>query len=230
MKAAFIAFLLLIILFPLLYLLMGYFFKKTRREDYSFRSYFPYEFFKGVDGAELVLLRVMEGVSLLSGLLPVVFALIYLLPKFTSLSLYIVALTLAYLVPAASYVSLTIVPASFPKQHLTLFFVFAAGEILRTCMSGFLLLNFYGSLRNGSSLLVIAIALFVLALGIVCLVINPKLKRWDRMDNVANPDGTSSFIRPKWFVLAYSEWAIFAIGILSGVLSQIGFYLSYFAD
>lgn len=229
MIGVFISFLAAIVVFPLIYIILGMLFRKRANEKYSFRSYFPYEMFSNIGHLESVVLRVFQSLALVAGLLPAIYCLVVLLTIDPSSMFYFVALSIAYLIPMVSFLSLTLIPVSFPKQHMTLFFTFAAGEILSSCMSGFYLITMYGRLSS-SSLLAIAIVLFFLSFLVLLLTINPKMKTWDHMDKVANPDGTTSFARPKWFVLAYSSWGIYFISVCTAVLSEIGFYLCYFTD
>jgi hypothetical protein len=75
-------------------------------------------------------------------------------------------------------------------------------------------------------LLALAIILFILALFAAFLLLNPGLKKWDKMDKVAKADGTISYVRPKRFVLAYSEWALYFANVACDVLALVGIYLS----
>lgn len=40
------------------------------------------------------------------------------------------------------------------------------------------------------------------------VIMNPKLTRWGNLKEEIKDDGTKTYIRPKWFVLAFSEWLI----------------------
>lgn len=56
----------------------------------------------------------------------------------------------------------------------------------------------------------------LMALNII-LMLNPKLKKWDRLDKITNKDGTITYVRPKISPLAYSLW----ISMLSLIACEI---------
>ena len=58
------------------------------------------------------------------------------------------------------------------------------------------------------------------------VVANPKLKNWDRLETVTNEKGEQVVRRPKWFVLAYSEWFVFFVSILVDILTLVAIYVA----
>ena len=58
-----------------------------------------------------------------------------------------------------------------------------------------------------------AIAEAVIVALILCLIVNPKLRMWAKLDLV---DG--EYVRPKRFPLAYSEWGVLLGLFLTEVL------------
>ena len=106
------------------------------------------------------------------------------------------------------FVFLNFFDVTHTKPHLVLFAIFA----LLTLLSGVLVVvrgftAFDLLKKHGSTeyFLIICSAACVLAtLPVLAFIVNPKLKDWPRLDQV---DG--EYVRPKHFVLAYSEWGIF---------------------
>jgi len=45
------------------------------------------------------------------------------------------------------------------------------------------------------------------------------------MDKVAEKDGSISFKRPKFFVLAWSEWLLYALSLLGYLFALLAFFL-----
>lgn len=215
-----------VIVFPSLFAFFGWYSqKKIAHESYSFRNYFPFELFKNLPYPYLVTLRALEGLALLSGMLPAAYALTLFAKGGSSETTYLVAVALASFLPAISFLFLTIIDVSFPKQHLFLFFVFGAGELLKKGMLGFYLVSAYKN-WNDSSILAMAIILFVAMVPDLVMLVNPALKRWDRLVKTAEKDGTVSYSRPKRFVLAYSEWMGLLVSSLGDIVALVGIYLA----
>ena len=58
-------------------------------------------------------------------------------------------------------------------------------------------------------LIIVSLIISVLTMLTSFIVImNPKLTRWGNLKEEIKEDGTKVYIRPKWFVLAFSEWLI----------------------
>ena len=73
-----------------------------------------------------------------------------------------------------------------------------------------------GDSHNAS--LALAIVAGVIAVGMLLLIINPRLKSWALLEAVDNGDGEKTYTRGKVFVLALSEWITIALSILGEVI------------
>lgn len=62
---------------------------------------------------------------------------------------------------------------------------------------------------------------YVLALFPLAVALNPKLKSWAKMDEQLDSQMAVVYVRPKAFVLAYSEWLLFLSNILFLILAFI---------
>ena len=120
---------------------------------------------------------------------------------------------------AICFVFLNIFDVTHTKPHLVLFAIFA----LLTLLSGVLVIvrgfTAYDLLKkHGTSEFFLILTVIACALGtlpVLCFIVNPKLKDWPRLDLI---DG--QYVRPKHFVLAYSEWGI----LLSLFLIEICYF------
>ena len=57
----------------------------------------------------------------------------------------------------------------------------------------------------------------------ILIVMNPKFATWSKLDKVEN-DGAITYVRPKRYVVAYSEWAIMIIDIVLIIFGIISYY------
>ncbi len=72
--------------------------------------------------------------------------------------------------------------------------------------------------------LVAAIISGILCLTAIIICLNPKLKYWANLQAEPNEDGSKSFKRPKYFVLAFSEWLMIFIILLNIIPNFIGMF------
>ena len=68
------------------------------------------------------------------------------------------------------------------------------------------------------SSLILAIVSGLFAVGMLLLIINPRLKSWASLEAVDNGDGEKTYTRGKVFVLALTEWITIAISILGEIV------------
>jgi hypothetical protein len=196
--------------------LMG---KKRQQEEYSFLSYFPYELFETSRAPHFLTGRIFEGLYLCAFLLSTS---VLFLPGYEDIS-FSILIVIFYVATALGTLSLTLVSLSFPKQHLALFFLTGASMALKDAASGYYLVAIYRYNLEGY-VLALAIVLFVFALIYALLFLNPRLKDWAKMKAVANPDGTASYVRPRPFVLAFSEWLFIGLDFLATLVILFAFY------
>lgn len=69
------------------------------------------------------------------------------------------------------------------------------------------------------NLLKVSIGIIALLIGIalIAFVANPKMKKWNKLEEKKSADGTISYDRPKWVILAYTEW-IYLVAIFIDAL------------
>jgi len=108
---------------------------------------------------------------------------------------------------ALSFIFLNIFDVTHTKPHLTLFTVFAFLVLLSSALLFTRALVGYNTcLNHGEKEYLFLISEILTGLSfifVLCIILNPKLKTWPKLDLV---DG--EYVRPKRFPLAYSEWGI----------------------
>ncbi|MCH3908885.1 MAG: hypothetical protein LKF75_01590 [Bacilli bacterium] len=197
---------------------------KEKKEDYDVMSYFPYELYGDSRGNYFLFSRIAEAFRLLCFVAVPLFLLIKLVGYGGMTGSYSVGIMLMSVFFAISSLLLTIIPLKDSKQHLAYYFISSACGSLTIVMEGLLLLSLRKS-GNETISYIFSIACFVIAVSIIALWFNPKLKNWAKMDSISEPDGTVSFRRPHPFVLAFSEWLTIFISLGGSIIAAIGFLL-----
>jgi len=91
------------------------------------------------------------------------------------------------------------------KTHLFFDYILFAFAFLCFVSIGFIDVFIFNN-KKDPYYLIIGILSFLISLILLILIINPKLKNWAKLDESVNSDGEKIFIRPKFFVLAFTEW------------------------
>ena len=115
--------------------------------------------------------------------------------------------------------------ASLEKSHLGRFFVMGLTLILLTSINGIIFINLSRGRKLETLVFVLSIVMFAIALAVAIILVNPRLKTWAKLEKVVDEDGASSLKRPKPFVLAFSEWIVIFLGVLSYILTALCNYL-----
>ena len=222
----FLLFLLLSILLPLAFFAFSLFSKKKNDEPFSFRSYFSYELFSSKKkGFAYYALRIIGGLAYLCPALSGVYGLLLVSSRGDSTSSFFIAsfTFFAFFFALFEYL-LTYFDLSYEKRHLSFFFLSGSSLIVFSGMSGFYFLAIYRNIYLPSSLF-IAVVLFLIVLLSVAMLINPRLKDWSKMEKTIKGGGSIEYIRPKRFLLPYSEWSFLLLALIGNIIIIIGLYL-----
>lgn len=211
----------------LLYFLLGsgqfeYSLKDDRKRMYSILTDFPYEMMpKNRKNYALIFLAGYFLLSLLTNVSMFINFYDYA-PTITGLLIISAFLSLAY-----AFFNLRIhkLTASLEKSHLGRFFVMGLALILLTSINGIIFINLSKGCKLETLVFVLSIIMFVIALAVAIILVNPRLKTWAKLEKVVDEDGASSLKRPKPFVLAFSEWIVIFLGVLSYILTALCNYL-----
>ena len=211
----------------LLYFLLGsgqfeYSLKDDRKRMFSILTDFPYEMMpKNRKNYALIFLAGYFLLSLLTNVSMFINFYDYA-PTITGLLIISAFLSLAY-----AFFNLRIhkLTASLEKSHLGRFFVMGLALILLTSINGIIFINLSRGRKLETLVFVLSIIMFVIALAVAIILVNPRLKTWAKLEKVVDEDGASSLKRPKPFVLAFSEWIVIFLGVLSYILTALCNYL-----
>ena len=196
------------------FIAFGYLSTKDDQEKYSFTRNFPFEINKS---------PVSRTFSYLCGgfaFLPLTFIL-PLYSDFGTLGFYSVFIVCVFGFTALAASALVNLPTTYLKPHIVLSTIVMALAFLcaaLTTIYSVLVCNI--SMRSGhSGGLQIAFAAIagLLAIGMPVLILNPKLAKWAKLEEVI-VDNQKAYTRGKFFPLAYSEWAALLVIFLSELL------------
>lgn len=184
-------------------------YKKRYKMDYRIRNYFPYE----LNYRMLFKDNMMGNIMLI--LASILYLACYIIALFNRMTDFYYAIfavgTIATFIPIA----LIFTPLERTRQHMlfvTLSFAFSFLNVGLIAVESYRIFNSGINFALGLTSFIISI---IIGLFIFVLILNPKLSSWGKMDQVTNDDGTISYARPKFFVLAFSEWMIIIANLLT---------------
>ena len=196
-------------------------FAKAKKRRYDFLCDFPMELY-----AE-------EGVQRSVGLIGTVLACLsfiasYCMPLLTSdlypqMRLFLLFIFGFACFAGAMLYALFSVRPTYPRAHILFFALFGGASIVTYFLSGIAFLHLQAI--SSSVGLIFAVIFFVLAAATLGVQLNPKLKNWAKLDSKPSEDGTVIVSRPRPFVLAFSEWILIGIAMLSAILFPLGIFI-----
>lgn len=203
---------------------------------YSYLSDFPFELYEARDAKSKVGQGFLIGYAA-SALGFAFFPL--LLCKFSPFEGFF-ALFLVHLLLTAGEVGLnfylTIVSAINPKRHTLIFTIYGGLTLIRFVVDGLIIINvghhFQGYQVPSGNALGFLIPLFVFALGFAVLLMSPQMGKWAELHSTMNQDGSTYCTRPKFFILAATEWFALLANVLCDLLfaSPLLFYFLKIAE
>ncbi len=196
-------------------------FRKKANRGLDFLCDFPFEAMGGqgpLTAISRTFLALFEAATVASSLY-----LVYLFPSFDYMMGVVIIYGAASLLKAGAALTMSFVPAYYFKQHLIAFMLFNVLYALAEAMSAICFLNLRGfSSELSLTFMVISFALVVVA---VILAMNPRLSNWTKLKSTMEQDGSIVNERPRPFVLAATEWALFACDFVGCLVSILGFFL-----
>lgn len=189
----------------------SYSFKKSVGDEFNIRQYFLYEAFEG-EKNKVFLLRILEGILILSNVFGNL-CLFFMDHDETLLSkYYFLILVGVSTILGVILLFLSIIPLKEEKLHVLLFFAFAVFLAIENGSAGWI---FIGAMKNsieyGNLDMTFGVISFVFAILSFLPLINPNLKEYATLIPTTNQDGSISMKRPKYFVMAFSEWLLFIL-------------------
>jgi hypothetical protein len=190
---------------------------KKSKEEFSFTRQFPYEFVKNKITSIFLYLMMAFAFAPLLLIVP-------LFGEFGDLAVISLVITCVLGLTMMVLVAAIKIPASYTHEHVIVSTILMAAAFLCSGLTAIrLFLSYSVELRfgGGGFHLAFAIIASLIAIAMLVVIFNPKLKDWALLEEQMNGED-KAYYRPKFFVLAYSEWA----SVLALFLSQILFLLS----
>ena len=210
--------------FSLLVVFGPLFFKKRIGRGYSFFSDFPFELFDGAEQTGKGLTRFFGGAFLLLDFASVLL-LINALSFYPHGVLYLALLAAFFHIARVMFLFfLFLLPARYNKPHVKAVALYFVSALLSTVGEGIFLIR-YSAGRGGP--LTMAFLLIAMGLTYGFLMANPRFSSWAKMNSEQDDHGEVIVKRPRFFLLAYSEWLAVLLDFLSALFLDLGFLLLY---
>lgn len=183
-------------------------YKARFKKEYHLRSHFPYELnYHG---------RYQDNIygNILYALYFVAVAVFFVFFSNGFINGYLIFAMVAGAITLISLSALVYIPIDHLRLHMI---VVALAFIFSLAFSFSIVLASYFKYKDSSSIpAVVSLVISTLTSAFYAiLILNPKLMHWAEMEDKTNEDGTVVKVRPKYFVLAYSEWSLMIIYLLS---------------
>ena len=176
-------------------------FKMRFKKPYHLRSHFPYELNYRGNYKDNIYGNIIYAIYVLAVIVFLVFF------DTTHNSGYLIVGLVAASIVLISLSFLVYVPVDHLRVHMLIVafaFIFSLTLASATTIGSY----FKYKENNNVPSLISFIGSIIMVASYVILILNPKLSHWAEMDQETKEDGTVVQVRPKYFVLAYSEWAM----------------------
>lgn len=192
-------------------------FRKKRGRRFDIRNEFPFELAEGANPS----LRISRICFILWGVLDasLSFYLLWSIERHSFLLSMSVIFAIFMVARNVAIVALFYIPAYRFKPH---FFAFVGSGALTgfgAAISVIICANFHAF--AGEAVIPFAIFIGLLGAGAMLVLANPKLANWAKLESSVDESGAIVEKRPKYFVLAFSEWLVLFLAIVSSALSLI---------
>lgn len=191
-------------------------FRLQYKEKFSFRNRFPFEAYyqreQRIASYFRLALMLLLGLSLA---VIVIFAIAF--RSEVSNLVYAIAIGVFYILALVSSLVTFMLKPNYLSQfkiYVILSFAFA---LMAHAMLGILLVT---NVFEHLAYKIVAGFAFALAVAVIVMMVNPKLKNWAKLNINKNADGTVSYERPKISPLAFSLWLNF-LGLTLGELLML---------
>ena len=210
-----LSFLLVSILFFIAFVVVSLFnHRRIHKMDYRLRNYFPYELNYRLKYKENFYGNMFFALFVISNIFFLIF-----FDQYHNDGYLIFAL-----IAGAMLLIIIILLIYVPLDKLRLFttinaFLFVFSLALP---AGIFLFNYFKFKQTEQAINVVGMVLSLIGVLVVLILLaNPKLSNWAKMDEQINEDGSKQVIRPKYFVLAYSEWILLFLFLYNEVVLLI---------
>ncbi len=194
-----------------------------RNKEFSPLRNFPFEFLKDSEKSVPVFKPLLYILTALS--FAPLFVITPLISEFGDLGFLTILITCVFGLTAICNCLLFFFDARYTKTHMILVTVAMSlallANALATLLSVLVYKNYMETATQHPISLVCAVVSGLLAISMLALAINPKLKNWAKLEEHDNPDGEKSYSRGKVFILALTEWLTLCLSVLGEIIFLI---------
>ncbi|MDY0345914.1 MAG: hypothetical protein RBR44_05120 [Bacilli bacterium] len=198
-------------------------YQETFKAKFSILNMFPYELSYHNQGKFLIFYRFFLYIYVAFSISPALLMIskYYHFPGYVS---YLIMIGILFVIAAITLLTLHIIQAKFVRLHTLLATTFFSVSILASGAVSIILINLYISNNLvDTKLLLIGIIEAMLGFAVLLIMLNPRLRNWAEMNSKTNEDGTVVIERPRFFILAFSEWLVIFINFAVQLLLLIAY-------
>jgi len=211
----------LVLFFALFYLFGSLHYQEANQHRFNPVSYFPYEQFEGDNDVFLTFARIFAGAFLVAQGLAAVLLLSAEEPNAAMKSFSIIVAIFGGMEMVLLFF-LLLLPARYARAHIFVVVFYFCVSVLYGVLGGTLL---YGQAVYDAVLAhTLWIILMVLGFIVLALLINPRFTNWAKLHAENTSDGSKIVFRPRFFILAASEWLVLLINIVITFVLLLGLY------
>lgn len=196
---------------------------QEEKMKYSFLSMFPYELSSKSRGKFYIFYRICLYLYVAFSFTPILF-LFLKYQHYQSLTSFIIFLSVLFVIQAVIFLSLNIIEAKYIKTHALIATLYFAFSLLTSGGGAIFLINMFIKSPDGYlKELILGILLAIVALALLVIMLNPRLKKWPELEQVINEDGSQELKRPKLFILAFSEWLVVFLNFIAQIIILLAY-------
>lgn len=198
-------------------------YQETFKAKFSVLNMFPYELSYHNQGKMIMFYRFFLYVYVAFSLTPALLLVskFFHFPGYTS---YLIMISILFVINAVTLLTLHIIQAKYVRLHTIIATAYFAISVLASGATSIVLFNLYIS-NNQSDLIYLTLGVLTAMAGftILLLMLNPRLRNWAELNSQENEDGTIVIVRPRLFILAFSEWLAIFINFVVLILLLIAY-------
>lgn len=193
-------------------------------ENRSFLRAFPCEAIRAnstLDRAYHIILYVFSGLCFAP-----LFVVLPLINEFGGLGVFAIITSILFGIEGMLGVSVFLFNIRYTATHTKLATGFMVGSFLVNALTAIysgMTYNSWSKIDSANSLhLAMGVIAGIMMILTILIMVNPKLKDWAQLEQKNDDGAEASYRRPKFFPLAFSEWAI----LLINFVGEIAFFVS----
>ena len=201
-----------IILFITYFLLSTFNYKKRFENKYDVKCFFPYELNYESKLADNLLGNIALILSMFTSMGLFALGLAYF-----QTNGYLIAALIAGIIYSILVLGIHFTPLKLLKFHFVVMIILFLAAFFTTMALGLTSFNVYQNTKNVFALVLMIIS-FLVGLVMLVFVMNPKLSFNIKMKVAVDEQGNEKYIRPKFILVAFTEWLMVLLLPVSQIL------------